>query len=150
MNSGKKTTHRMAAIPAALLALGITGEYLLRDTQVPGDFVRDHGGYLQLDFQIDRYWITSARGDYVARISGPAPEHSPLAGRQLRGSLSAGYMPTHFSKIRVQLDIGDRPVHLLAIAGGRAAAEGAQNVEHQFAEVSDLETQPVQSQGRSL
>lgn len=99
------------------MAVGITGEYVLRDTQVPGDSVRDHGGYLQVDFQLDRYWITSVRGDWVGRVQGPAPAGSPMAGRQQRGSLMVGYMPTHFSKIRLQLDAGKDRQNDATIAG---------------------------------
>ncbi len=88
------------------MAVGLTAEALVRDTQVPGDSVRDAGGYAALDVQFNRYWIANLRGDYVQTLGGEAPEGSNLQGLGRRASLALSYIPTHFSKLRVQLDVG--------------------------------------------
>jgi hypothetical protein len=98
-------------------SVAFTVEYVLRDTQVPDDSVRDHGGYVQLDVQLDRFWMVSARGDTVARVHGVPPERSPLAGRQVRGSFVMANMPTHFSKIRLQVDVGRETRERVYVAG---------------------------------
>lgn len=90
------------------MAVGLTLEYVLRDTQIPGDSVRDHGGYAQLDFQLNRFWMTSLRADTTDTLSGDPTGMSNLDGQDQRASAALIYMPSHFSKVRVQFDVGQQ------------------------------------------
>ncbi len=99
-----------------------TTEGVLRQTQVPLDANQDWGGYSQIDVQMARQWQMGVRGDYADMLSGPQfqcidDEGKPtqecsaedadfnLGGKQTRGSLSVTFLPTHFSKIRLQGDV---------------------------------------------
>ncbi len=88
------------------LAVALTLEYLVRDTQVPSDWVRDHGGYAQLDIQLSKRWLLGVRADNVAWRRGPSPDPQALGSWQWRGSAVVTFLPTHFSKIRLQYDAG--------------------------------------------
>jgi hypothetical protein len=94
-------------------ALALTAEYLARDTQAPGGNVRDHGGYAELNAWLGRLWMASLRGDLVGHVSGPAPAATELGIWQRRTSVALTWLPTHFSKLRLQTDWGqgegDRP-----------------------------------------
>lgn len=93
------------------LAVALTLEYLFRRSQVPGDLVLDHGGYAQLDVQFTRNWMIGLRGDYGDILDGISPDVSRLPRTQWRGSVSATLLPTHFSKFRVQYDVGREKGH---------------------------------------
>ena len=98
------------------LAISLTLEYMLRDTQVPADSVRDHGGYAQLDFQWSKRWLAGLRFDNVDRIHGKQPDPARPVAWQWRSSAVVTFMPTHFSKLRLQYDLGQefglaQPVH---------------------------------------
>lgn len=95
------------------LAVGLTVEYLVRMSQVPGDLVRDHGGYAQVDVQFTRRWMIGVRGDYTDILTGATPDPEQLPERQWRGGASVTFMPTHFSKIRMQYDVGQEEHHNL-------------------------------------
>jgi len=88
------------------LAVALTLEYFLRDTQVPGDSVRDHGGYVQVDAQVDKRWLVSLRAENLDGLWGASPDPTRLGGWQWRGSAALTFLPTHFSKLRLQLDAG--------------------------------------------
>lgn len=94
-------------------ALALAAEYLARDTQVPGGNVRDHGGYAELNAWLGRWWMASLRGDLVGHVSGTAPAGTELGIWQRRTSVALTWLPTHFSKLRLQTDWGqgegDRP-----------------------------------------
>ncbi len=110
--------------------MALTVEGMLRETQVPLDRVRDWGGYVQLDLQLSQRWMAGLRGDYTRMVGdGDFPydtdlhtelnleldshldhDHHVAGGwphSQERASLSLTYMPTHFSKIRLQGDLFD-------------------------------------------
>ncbi len=91
------------------LALMLTIEYLVRDTQVPGDSVRDHGGYLQLDIQWTRRWTTGVRFENIDLLWGIPPNSHDFLDWQWRGSLVAAFAPTHFSRLKLQYDLGREP-----------------------------------------
>ncbi len=86
------------------VSLSLTVEAVARDTQVLRDSVRDWGGYAQVDFQMSRRWMAGLRGDYTDLVSGISPNPTKMPGRQERGSLSLTFLPTHFSKLRLQTD----------------------------------------------
>lgn len=93
------------------LAVALTVEYLLRRTQVPGDLVLDHGGYAQLDVQFSRNWMIGLRGDCGGILDGISPDVTKLPDTQWRSSASVTLLPTHFSKIRLQYDVGQERGH---------------------------------------
>jgi len=88
------------------LAVGLTIEYMFRMTQVPDSYMDDHGGYAQLDVQFTRRWMIGLRGDYTGTISGTPPDEWLWPAWQTRGSIDVTFMPTHFSKLRLQFDLG--------------------------------------------
>ncbi len=81
----------------------------LRDQQVPGDFVRDIGFFVENIFQIDKRWGLVARGEWNDRLHGTA-DFAP--DMQVRGAANVTFSPTHFSKFRLEYEItknGDTP-----------------------------------------
>jgi hypothetical protein len=107
--------------------LGVTAEYLFRNVDTDEGGVWDNGGYLQFDIAPAKQWVISLRGDYTGIMQGHPEQHQEgeglstvvaaleeghehgsveIAGTQLRGSLALSYTPTHFSRIRIQYDIG--------------------------------------------
>jgi hypothetical protein len=95
-------------------SLALTVETVFRDTQVPEDWVRDGGGYAQIDAQLSRRWMAGMRGDWTDLLRGAPPDPAKMPARQARGSLSLTFLPTHFSKIRLQTDLaqmqpGEKP-----------------------------------------
>jgi hypothetical protein len=87
------------------VAVALTVEAVMRDTQVPRDTLRDFGGYAQLDVQTSRRLMLGLRGDLTDVLSGAVPDSTKFPGQQTRGSLSITFMPTHFSKLRIQSDV---------------------------------------------
>lgn len=86
--------------------LALTIESVLRDTQVPNSSVRDYGSYAQLDLRTSRFWGFTIRGEYNDKLSGKVPVGSEdKFSKEMRGTFGFSYMPTHFSRIRVQYDI---------------------------------------------
>jgi hypothetical protein len=98
-------------------ALALTLEYMLRDTRIPGGRLRDHGGYLQLDALLTNRWMLGLRVDTTDLWHGASPDPQKVPGWQRRASVSLTFLPTHFSKLRVQGDFGqDREHHGLGSA----------------------------------
>jgi hypothetical protein len=91
---------------ADALAVALTLEYLLRQTPSGSGWVRDHGGYAQLDLQLSKRWLLGLRLDQAAWWSGPVAPDDPLGAWQWRGSAVLTFAPTHFSKLRLQYDAG--------------------------------------------
>jgi len=92
-------------------SVGLTIEYIFRQTQVPQDNVKDHGGFVQLDAQLARQWMVGARGDYTDILTGASPDPEKIHGRQWRASLVGSFLPTHFSRLKLQYDIGKEKGH---------------------------------------
>jgi len=93
------------------VAVALTVEAVLRDTQVPRDFVRDGGGYAELDVQLSRRFVAGVRGDLTDLIRGSGPATAKIPGRQTRGSFALTFLPTHFSKLRLQADLTRAEAH---------------------------------------
>ncbi|RJO64436.1 MAG: hypothetical protein C4523_18410 [Myxococcales bacterium] len=102
---------RPIALGNDALAVGLTLEYLFRQTQAPNDNTKDHGGYAQLDVQLARQWMMGVRGDYTDILSGTTPDPEKIRERQWRGSLVGSFIPTHFSRLKLQYDIGQEKSH---------------------------------------
>jgi hypothetical protein len=115
------------------IALGLTVEYMYRSTEVPGGYVGDQGVYTQLDMQFTRRWMAGLRGDYTGTISGGSPKDWMFPGWQARGSVDLTFMPTHFSKIRLQFDAGRQDGQQLYTAGFLQVEVGiGEHVAHKF------------------
>jgi len=89
-------------------SFALSGEYFLRDTQIPEDFVRDHGGFIDATATFSRQWQGGIRGDYAAMLKGKSVNPEKMAEKEWRGSATIAYTPTHFSKIRVQYDLSKK------------------------------------------
>lgn len=88
-------------------AAALTLEYLVRDIQTPGDYVEDGGGYAQIDLYFSRNWLVSARYGNVDLAKGDTPDPAEIPeGYKQRASLALTWLPTHFSKVRLQYDLG--------------------------------------------
>lgn len=83
-------------------------EAMLRNTQVSDDLMKDVAGYSELDVKLSRRWITSLRVDYIKLLDGEITENlaNNFVEEEKRGSIALTFLPTHFSKFRMQTDIG--------------------------------------------
>jgi hypothetical protein len=52
--------------------------------------------------------MTSVRADATDTLSGDATGMPQVDGRGERISTSVAYMPSHFSKVRLQFDVGEQ------------------------------------------
>jgi hypothetical protein len=92
-------------------ALALTIEYMLRDTRIQDGRLRDHGGYVQLDALLTNRWMMGLRLDTTDLWHGASPDPATVPGWQRRVSLSLTFLPTHFSKLRLQGDFGQGREH---------------------------------------
>ena len=120
-------------------AVALTLEYLMRTTQVPKDFARDHGGYARVDVQLDRYWMAGARFGYADALRAPVDDPvgdwaRQTPGRQWRASVSATFLPTHFSKVRLQYELSEQAGLAPIAHAGFVAVEvsAGEHGAHQF------------------
>ncbi|MCP4676300.1 MAG: hypothetical protein GY854_12470 [Deltaproteobacteria bacterium] len=75
----------------------------LREMQVPGDIWKDAGGYSDLIFGIAKRWNVALRGEMWKRLEGDDTGDRKTYGLDIvKGVLSASFMPSHFSRIRLQ------------------------------------------------
>lgn len=103
------TELRLNWIPAPKkVAVGMTVEYLIRKMDVPEGTLLDHGGYIELDALVHPEWMLGFRADYTDVISGVMPESEQLWGREWRAGVSTTFIPTSFSKLRLQYEIRHR------------------------------------------
>ena len=88
-----------------------TTEAWLRELEVPGDLWRDAGGYSELLWGIARQWQAAARFELWRRLEGGEPDarnRRTLVGpNSVRGELSLSYLPSHFSRLRLQYGVED-------------------------------------------
>ncbi len=87
--------------------IAMTFESIFRHTQIPSSHIRDYGGYLQLDMLPNKYWSLTLRGDFNDSFSKipKTKMYQEKFNRETRGTFAMSYMPTHFSRIRLQYDI---------------------------------------------
>jgi len=103
------TELRLNWIPAPKkVAVGMTVEYLIRKMDVPEGTLLDHGGYIELDALVHPEWMLGFRAEYTDVISGVMPESEQLWGREWRAGVSTTFIPTSFSKLRLQYEIRHR------------------------------------------
>ena len=86
--------------------VALSSEYVLRDVQVPGDSVREHGLNAQVDAWLGRFWMVSVRGEGLDHVSGTVHDQAMFGTWQRRSSIALTWLPTHFSKLRLQGDWG--------------------------------------------
>lgn len=83
-----------------------TTEAWTRRMQVPEDLWRDVGGYSDLTFGLNKNWNTGVRGEIWRRVTGEDPSaengRSNYGIDMESGSAQLSYMPSHFSRVRLQ------------------------------------------------
>ncbi|MCU0690764.1 MAG: hypothetical protein MUF54_05120 [Polyangiaceae bacterium] len=83
-----------------------TTEAWLRRMQVPDDAWRDVGGYSDLVFGLGKEWNAGARAELWKRTSGDDPTEqngrAQFGFDMVRGSGVVSYLPSHFSRVRLQ------------------------------------------------
>ena len=77
-----------------------------RQMEVPDDLWQDAGGYSDLIFGIAKRWETALRAELWRRISGANENaevrRTPFGVNAVRGAADVSFMPSHFSRIRLQ------------------------------------------------
>ncbi len=89
------------------VAVALTLEYIGRRAQIPSDVLLDHGGYAQVDVQSSRQWMFGLRGGYTGLLEPVDGSVLELDDQQWRTGFSVTHMPTHFSRVRMQYDLGN-------------------------------------------
>lgn len=97
--------------------VGWQTEAMLRRRQVPLDVLQDVGGYSYVYYKPSLFWEFGARHEAVTGV-----EPRQVDGLQLvdardpdwtetrqRGSLAVGYLPSHFSKLRLEYELDYLP-----------------------------------------
>ena len=94
----------VASTDRAALTLQLEG--FRRVGREEGETLRDHGGYAQLVWSIDPAWETGVRYEWV---SGLANEHLAPAefGARRRAAAQLTHYPSHFSRLRLQVNRDD-------------------------------------------
>ncbi|MEZ5964276.1 MAG: hypothetical protein R3F56_10560 [Planctomycetota bacterium] len=85
------------------------------DVVVPGDTLRDHGGFLQALYGFRRGWSVGVRGEYATGSGASYDADTDTFSRQadfdrtdrLRLSPMLVYQPSEFSRLRLQYDFDD-------------------------------------------
>lgn len=82
-------------------------EAMLRQREVPGDVLVDWGGFAELRWQLDAEWALGLRHDIVSGLDpadgDPAdPDHPEWTDYRQRTALAVDFLPSHFSRFRVQ------------------------------------------------
>jgi hypothetical protein len=86
-------------------ALALTVEYVLRDCPTPYGRFRDNGAYAQIDAMLAKRWMVGLRFDSTAMWTRYSPDLDLVPGWQRRGSAALTFLPSHFSKLRLQGDV---------------------------------------------
>jgi hypothetical protein len=89
--------------------LALAGEGWFREMEVPKDVWRDVGGFLDLIWGMNKRWQTTVRGELWRRMEGQSPA-SDISRTKLgldaeRGTVALTFLPSHFSKVRIQYSI---------------------------------------------
>ncbi len=85
-------------------------EALLRYRQVPGTLNRDWGGYTYVVVRFAKRWEAGARYERVSGIEGDDLDPEWTSLRQ-RISPQLTFYPSHFSRVRLQLDVDNPSYH---------------------------------------
>ncbi|MGM0557110.1 MAG: zinc-regulated TonB-dependent outer membrane receptor [Myxococcota bacterium] len=97
--------------------VGWQTEVMLRRRQVPLDVLQDWGGYTHVYYSPSKYWEFGTRYEYVAGIaiddSGETAAGDPLdpawTEPRQRGAINASWMPSHFSRLRLEYQLDYLP-----------------------------------------
>lgn len=83
-----------------------TTEAWVRELEVPRDRWRDVGGHTDVVVGLARRWETALRGELWRRMEGDDPTEANLRAAfgldTLRGSAALTFLPSHFSRVRLQ------------------------------------------------
>jgi hypothetical protein len=88
--------------------VSLQAEAIARRRELPGDTLRDIGGYAQLFYRFAQRWAVAARGEYGSPIwnqdgNVTADYLEPLwLGHRHRETLALTFWPTEFSRLRLQ------------------------------------------------
>ena len=87
--------------------VSLTAELMHRRRQIPGDLLADWGGYTQIVWNIVPRWEVGARYDFATGLDNDPLDPEWVSARH-RASVQGTFYPSHFSRVRVQLNY-DRP-----------------------------------------
>lgn len=100
-------------------------EAWLRQMQVPEDLFQDVGGYSDLIFGISKEWEVALRVEYWKRLAGADTLDRKRFGMDIiRGVAAASFMPSHFSRVRLQYSFDHFPSEYAYDAEGLPTGEG--------------------------
>ncbi|RDV39587.1 zinc-regulated TonB-dependent outer membrane receptor [Bradymonadaceae bacterium TMQ3] len=95
--------------------LGWQSEVMLRRRQdagasdeATGTVLQDWGAYTEVFFSPDLFWSVAARYERVSGLEGDPLDPDWRHTRQ-RGALSLSYMPSHFSRLRLEYGLDHQP-----------------------------------------
>lgn len=84
-------------------------EAWLRELEVPRDVWRDAGGTTDVVVGLGKRWETGVRGELWRRLEGDAPAaengRAKLGVDAVRGSAVLSFLPSHFSRVRLQYSV---------------------------------------------
>ena len=107
---------------AGLSSLTWQLEWISRRRQYPRELLIDHGGYTSLVYEWSRQWSAGARWEWVSGLE--ADPLDPLwAQAQQRSAAQLTYRPSHFSRLRLQLN-RNHPPHMPAFFSAFLGLEG--------------------------
>lgn len=89
--------------------LTLSGEFWLRDLEVPNDLWRDLGGNVDLTLGLSKRWQAGFRGELWRRLAGDAPtidnRRADFGSDSQRASIAITFLPSHFSRLRMQYTV---------------------------------------------
>jgi hypothetical protein len=100
---------------ASSTIVSLQAEAIYRRREIPGDRLRDHGGYATLLWRFAQRWTVAGRYEYGSAVwnrDGRADNDylEPLwQGRRQRGTGALTFFPTEFSRLRLQGSVDTIP-----------------------------------------
>lgn len=109
-----------------------TTEGWFRQLEVPNDLWEDIGGYSDLVFGIDKRWEVALRGELWKQLSGrDSLDRARVGVDMVRGMFSASFMPSHFSRLRLQYAFEHFPKTLRYDLDGLPTSQGPRLFDQQ-------------------
>lgn len=106
--TGADLTLKWTPLGASGRAARLQAEWLARRRQVPGDLLRDHGGYVYALWQWNRRWQSALRYEYGSPIRGASGQITvddldpDWYGERHRAAVAGTFRPTESSRLRLQ------------------------------------------------
>lgn len=92
--------HRPTDV-AGRTSVSLQAEVLWRRRHVPRRLLDDVGGYAQIEWRVDAQWAVAARHEHVTGVDDD-PLDPLWSDDRWRSALLATYMPSHFTRVRLQ------------------------------------------------